>query len=94
LIALSNKIISGRYEPIPSTYSQNMRHLVSYLLQVEQSKRPTIHQVLAVPFVKEKISKFLPKNDLETEFSHTILHGQNVLHQPPKVEAKVEETKH
>jgi NIMA (never in mitosis gene a)-related kinase len=59
IMQLGRKICSGLYTPIPSHYSQDMRNLVKACLQVDVRKRPSVNQILQMPFVKERIQQFL-----------------------------------
>lgn len=56
---LAQKIIQGRYDPLPKQYSANMSNLLRSLLVKEPARRPTINQILAMPFIKSRISTFL-----------------------------------
>ena len=47
LAFLAMKIVKGQYPPIPSHYTKDMKNLVSVLLQVDPSKRPTINNILS-----------------------------------------------
>jgi serine/threonine protein kinase len=76
---LQKKIKDGTYQPLSSKYSPELRSLVDSLLKVDQHKRPSISQVLAFPIIKRRISKFLNEMEYFTEFSHTVIHGLNVL---------------
>jgi NIMA (never in mitosis gene a)-related kinase len=44
---LNRKIEKGNYKSIPADYDQNMRKLLTLMLSVEESKRPTIHEILS-----------------------------------------------
>ena len=48
------------------------------MLNVDPEKRPNVNQILQYPVVKDRISKLLNEDDFKDEFSHTILHNQNV----------------
>ena len=48
-------ILWGRYAPIPSCYSQELRILVDWMLQKDQNRRPTIREVLLMPFIRRWI---------------------------------------
>lgn len=48
------------------------------MLQREPSQRPTIHQVLKHPLLSSRIKQFLENSVFRDEFSHTLLHNQNV----------------
>lgn len=47
LPTLSLKIIRGNHSPIPTIYSEDLRNLVKTLLNVDPSKRPSIHEILS-----------------------------------------------
>lgn len=51
------------------------------MLQTEPERRPSINQILKVPFIKERVATLLNEDDFKEEFSHTILHNQNVFDQ-------------
>jgi len=70
------KILRGQYSPISSQYSGNMREMISRMLMKDPSKRPSINQILKLPFLQEYIRKALPDEVMQSEFSHTILHGK------------------
>lgn len=53
---LCKKVVSGIYPDIPSKYSQEMRELIKYMLQVNPNARPTCDQLLKMP-VLEKLVK-------------------------------------
>jgi hypothetical protein len=46
-------------------------------------RRPNINQVLKFPIIQKRINTFLAAEQFKSEFSHTILHKQNVMN--PKV---------
>lgn len=51
------------------------------MLNKDPNKRPNINQVLKYPVIYERIQKLLNEQDFKDEFSHTILHNQNVFDQ-------------
>ncbi|OHT13795.1 hypothetical protein TRFO_16022 [Tritrichomonas foetus] len=69
------KILRSKQNPIPYSYSQNLRTLVDNLLQKVPSKRPSINQILKLDFIRAKIGKFLSATIQKIEFSHTVFHG-------------------
>lgn len=71
---LSLKIIRGAYNPIPSTYSKDLKNLVNMMLNVDPSKRPNINEILKTPIIQTRIKNFLNEMEYNCEFSHTILH--------------------
>ena len=44
---------------MPEDYSEDLRNLVDYLLVYDQSKRPTIEQVLLQPIVREELESIM-----------------------------------
>ncbi|KAG1653257.1 hypothetical protein FOA52_009202 [Chlamydomonas sp. UWO 241] len=74
--ALIQKIVTGRYNPLPSARSKDLRDLIARMLVIDQSKRASINDLLQTPFVKARIQKFLSATLHNNEFSHTIIHGR------------------
>ncbi|CAI9721160.1 serine serine/threonine-protein kinase Nek1-like [Octopus vulgaris] len=58
------KIVSGRYPPVPSKYSSNLRDLISVMLKRSAIERPSINNVLKYPFVVKRLVKFTVGIDL------------------------------
>lgn len=96
--ALLDKIINGRYTPISSKYSIALAKLISELLHKNPRMRPSINTILRKPIIQDRIKALLPDKILHNEFSHTILHGENVFRKnqnldattnPPPVPAKM-----
>ena len=76
-------IIRGKHKPIDSThYSSDLRNLVDSMLTKDPSKRPSINQILRLPFIKNKLSSFLNEKLLNYEMQHTILHGRKPFAEP------------
>ncbi|KYQ89875.1 putative protein serine/threonine kinase [Tieghemostelium lacteum] len=59
LPALIMKILKGTYPPVPSYYSSDLRSLISTMLQTDPKKRPSITEILSMPFLKPYIGKDL-----------------------------------
>lgn len=55
-----------------------MTNLVRALLVKDPARRPTINQILKMPFINSRISTFLGDQDYKDEFSHTLLHNKDV----------------
>jgi NIMA (never in mitosis gene a)-related kinase len=55
---LLRQIIAGRVSPIPAEYSQDVRGLIDRMLTKDPAKRPSINQVLEVPFIKQRLPDF------------------------------------
>ena len=75
---LAQKILSGKYPDVPSHFSGTINNLLQAMLNKDPNKRPNINQVLKYPVIYERIQKLLNEQDFKDEFSHTILHNQNV----------------
>ena len=65
------------------------------MLKRDPRQRPTIHQLLKVPVIERRIQRFLDGPEFRDEFSHTLLHNQNVFEEFKKIQAakKAEEEK-
>lgn len=75
---LSVNICRGTYPPLPSQFSKELRNLVSMQLTLDPNKRPTVGQMLKLPFITHRIRNVLTESVRFQEFSHTILHNQNL----------------
>mmetsp|Transcript_76026 Transcript_76026/g.164519 ORF Transcript_76026/g.164519 Transcript_76026/m.164519 type:complete len:232 (+) Transcript_76026:73-768(+) len=75
---LAMKIVSGKYAPIPSMYSKDMRNLVSSCLSRDPNQRPRVHEILALPLIKDRIKEFLTKTQQNMEFNHTVIHKKDL----------------
>ncbi|XP_034549503.1 serine/threonine-protein kinase Nek5-like isoform X2 [Notolabrus celidotus] len=71
---LVSKICRGRYNPVPSHYSYDLRLLITQLFKVSPRDRPSVSSVLRRPFLEKNISKHLDPQLMQEEFSHTVLH--------------------
>lgn len=85
---LAQKIIQGQYAPVPGHFSKNINALLSSMLQRDPAKRPNINQLLKSPIIADRIRKLLNEDDFKDEFSHTILHNQNVFDEFRAIQAK------
>jgi NIMA (never in mitosis gene a)-related kinase 1/4/5 len=85
---LAQKIIQGQYAAVPSHFSKNINALLSSMLQRDPAKRPNINQLLKSPIIADRIKKLLNEDDFKDEFSHTILHNQNVFDEFRAIQSK------
>ena len=77
---LCHNIIHANPSPPSSTmYSIELRDLVKDLLMKNPKVRPGINSILSKPIIRVKIASLLGATKHQAEFSHTILHGLNVL---------------
>ena len=88
LPSLSLKIVKGTYNPLPTSFTKDLRVLISTMLNVEMNKRPSINEILRQNIIKSRIKNYLNEMEYDKEFSHTIIHKFNVL--APKPEKNIE----
>lgn len=79
---LALRIVRGSYNSIPPVYSKGLQNLIRSMLNVDPNRRPSIHQILASNLLINRITNFLTESKKIDEFSHTILHKQNILKRP------------
>ena len=60
---------------LPSSYSPELRALLSHMLRKNPDERPTVNQILTLPFMRFKAYALLGKTQAKCEFSHTVFHG-------------------
>lgn len=80
--ALLACIIRGRYTPVSNTYSSDLRNLISKMLTKDQKARPSINQIIMLPFIKNHLEEYLDDTLLKYELGHTIIHGRKPLKAP------------
>lgn len=59
LCALILRILRGKYPPIPDHYSDNLKDLISAMLQQKPENRPQISEILGHPFVQNICTKLI-----------------------------------
>lgn len=82
---LGLNIVRGIYPPIPPHFSRDLKMLIAQMLTVDSNRRPTVAQVLRMPFIKSRIQNLLSESVRFEEFSHTILHKQPLFNQKGEV---------
>lgn len=75
---LSMKIVRGAFTPVSTNFSAGLRKLIADTLNVTASRRPTVNAILKLPIIQNRIKTNLSTSIVATEFSHTVLHRQNV----------------
>lgn len=81
---LYKRIMGFRSVPaLPRTYSSAVRELVTSMLNVDASKRPSITDLLAHPALSKRVDVCLSEEERKQEFDHTVLHGVHVLGKQP-----------
>ena len=58
LPALAEKVKRGKYTPLGSSYSEDLRQLIRDMLQREPAKRPDINEVLRRPIMMKRAEQF------------------------------------
>jgi serine/threonine protein kinase len=58
-LGLVYKIVQDKHDPIPSTYSDEMKNLVTLLLNKNDKERPSALEILKIPFVQLHMRKFV-----------------------------------
>lgn len=76
LKSLVLKICRGTYPPVPSSFSEDAKGLVTKLLQKDSTKRPSMNDLLELPIIHERAKRFLPGEVVAEELTHTVLHGK------------------
>lgn len=59
--ALMYKILQGKVPPIPSQYSSDLVSLVQLMMAQDAEKRPSVHQILRMTFIRKHIKMFLDR---------------------------------
>ena len=59
LLGLVYKIVKGNFDAIPEEYSDDLKNLVNKILNKDESKRPTVQEILLSPFLKSKMEDFI-----------------------------------
>ena len=57
--ALSVKILKGNYPPVNSLYSKPLRELVGTLLNIDPKNRPTVVDILKLPFLRKRLMNYV-----------------------------------
>jgi serine/threonine protein kinase len=59
---LAVKILKGSYPPINTIYSKPLRDLITKMLQVKPSMRPTIIDILNKSFVRKRVASYITES--------------------------------
>ena len=75
LLGLVYKIVQQKYAPIPDEYSENLKQLVDSMLSKAPEARPTLHGILAFPFIRSclqhPLSNSAPPHASTASIAHT-----------------------
>jgi NIMA (never in mitosis gene a)-related kinase 1/4/5 len=77
------KILRGSYPSIPTTYSQELRDLISEMLTRDPAKRPSVKKILEKDFLSSRINALVSNTIVKHELGNTLLkkvtgNGENV----------------
>ncbi|XP_059158422.1 serine/threonine-protein kinase Nek1-like [Physella acuta] len=72
------KIIRGSYPPVPPQFSYDLRGLIAQLFKRNPRDRPTVNSILRKNFIMQRVRRLLSAEDLQDEFSHTVMHGHKI----------------
>ena len=59
LLALVYKIVQEECPPIPNYFSSDLSSLVKSMLQKNDEKRPTVSDLLSLPFMRRYMEEFI-----------------------------------
>jgi serine/threonine protein kinase len=71
------KILNGTYAPIPKHYSDDLKQLIDSMLQQDPNNRPTITQLLKLPFLEEAVNSVHKIHPHLIELNKTQLFNNN-----------------
>ncbi len=57
LLGLVYKIVQEKYPPVPAIYSEDLKRLVGNMLSKDPIGRPTLPQILALPFIRARMQQ-------------------------------------
>ena len=88
LLGLVYKIVAGKFDPIPTMYSDEMRSLINLLLEKDVKKRPTCLEILRMPFVLTKIKEFIQSGGKSNELIEKLHVRMNIPEKPIEARPK------
>ena len=90
---LCKRVMKGIYPPIYTGYSKDLSSMISTLLQVTPTKRPSWNQILHMPAIDEHLNEE-ENNEIWQELLNTIKFPRNIKHlnnRLPKSQYELEE---
>jgi len=58
------------------------------MLEVRTELRPDVNQILKMPVIQRRVKTYLSETLYQVEFSHTILHKENVFESKNRLNAR------
>lgn len=74
---LYKRVLAGKFPKIPSEYSRDLSSIISTLLKVKPSERPSCEQILHMPAVEEHLTNE-DENEINKELLNTIKIPRNM----------------
>lgn len=74
---LYKRVLAGKYPKIPGEYSRDLSSIISTLLKVKPSERPSCEQILHMPAVEEHLTNE-DENEINKELLNTIKIPRNM----------------
>jgi NIMA (never in mitosis gene a)-related kinase len=73
---LAQTVLTGKYSPIPNTFSKDLSQFIGFMLQLKPKSRPSCEKMLRSPIVLKKIEELglndVVMNDKQKELLNTI----------------------
>lgn len=66
-------VVRGKYDPLSSKYSKNLRMLVDSMLNPSPIERPTAAQILQLPFIKKRVESMINDNESQLKTVNIIV---------------------
>lgn len=70
---LYTKVISGKYDPIPSHLTSDLKNMIKSLLQVKSSERPDCDKILAMPGLLNHLTGTLDDIEAQKEVNENLI---------------------
>lgn len=67
-------VIQGKFQPLTSRFSSDLRDLVSSMLSQNPSERPTASEILAMPFITSRLCSMIRENESQLKTVNIIEH--------------------
>lgn len=70
---LYTKVISGKYDPIPSHHTNDLKNMIKSLLQVKSSERPDCDKILSMPGLLNHLTGTLDEIEAQKEVNENLI---------------------
>ena len=65
-MALAGKIINSQIDRIPGRYSEDLQNVITWMLNKEPEKRPSVEDLMAIPKIQLRMNERKMKEDYDT----------------------------